>query len=197
MIYLFPLGRVIAYVAVGYALFPLLVLYFTWPTDEPLTLYSVVRTALSGLAGLGVLLYVFCIHAWRWIWWLVPLLNRTVFPDLNGRWQMRIEWTHKGKKGVKEATATIRQTFLKISMEVDSHDSYSETIVAQPKKDPESGRPILVYVFRVTPRRTGAETPSYLGSATLRLLPGKRLALAGNYFTDAESQGHFQIRRSD
>jgi SMODS-associating 2TM, beta-strand rich effector domain len=124
-------------------------------------------------------------------------LNAAVFPDLNGHWDMRIEWNQGKKSGVKEATAIIRQDFLKISMEVHSDDSDSETHLAQPKKHPESGTPTLYYLYRVTPKQTAGEVyPPYNGSATLKLSFIDQGSLQGNYFTDAGSQGHFLLTKS-
>ena len=123
VISLFPLGRVITYVAIAYAICPVLILYFTWPTDNTQTVYSSIKAALAGSGALGLFLYLFFAYAWRGVWRLVPQLNFTVFPNLNGKWDMTIEWNRGEESGVAQATATIRQDFLKISMEVHSKDS--------------------------------------------------------------------------
>jgi hypothetical protein len=197
MISFFPLGRVITYIAVAYAIFPVLLLYFTWSTDNGQTVYSSIRIALAGSGALGIFLYAFFAYAWRLVWRLFPSLNSNVFPDLNGKWEMKVEWNRQGKSGVAYATAVIRQDFLKISMEVHSKDSDSETLLAQPKKDAESGRPSLFYVYRVIPKRTaGRSDPPYVGTAVLKLSPGNQHGLQGNYFTDARTQGHFQLTKS-
>ena len=91
----------------------------------------------------------------------------------------------------------IRQDFLKFSMEVHSKDSDSETLLAQPKKDAESGRPTLYYVYRVIPKRiVGKDHRTYDGTALLKLSPGNQVSLQGNYFTDAETRGHFRLTKS-
>lgn len=63
-----------------------------------------------------------------------PFLNRLLFPDLNGQWGMTIHWQRKEDKGIAKATAHIKQDLLKISMEVDSEDSDSITLLAKPKR---------------------------------------------------------------
>ncbi len=197
MISLLPLGRVITYVAILYSICTVLILYFTWPVDNTRTIYSTVKVALAGSGALGLLLFVFFAYAWRRVWQLVPRLNNAVFPDLNGTWDMRIEWNRGEANGVAQAIATIRQDFLRISMEVHSKDSDSETLLAQPKKDAESGTPVLYYIYRVIPKRTaGKNDPPYDGAAVLRLSPTAQVGLQGNYFTDANTRGHFQLTRS-
>lgn len=196
MIHLFPAGRIITYIAVGYAVFPIVFVYLTWPADNSRTVYAAAGTALTGAGILSAFLYFTFGYAWRWLWRLCPKLNSIVYPDLNGQWDMRIEWSRKEANGVKYAIATIRQDFLKISMEVHSEDSDSETYLAQPKKEPESGRPILYYFYKVTPKRiAGVTNPSYNGTARLRFSSEEQMGLQGNYFTDAESQGYFELTR--
>jgi hypothetical protein len=198
MISLFPLGRIITCVAIIYSIFPILILYFTWPADNTQTVYSSIKAALSGSGALGLILYLFFSYAWRGVWRLVPQLNKSVFPNLNGRWDMTIEWNRGEKSGVAQATAIIRQDFLKISMEVHSKDSDSETLLAQPKKDAESGRPVLYYVYRVIPKQVaGKDDPPYDGAAILKLAPDDQIGLQGNYFTNARTQGHFRLMRPD
>jgi hypothetical protein len=147
MISLLPLRGAITYVAIVYSILSVLILYFTWPTDNTQTVYSSIKVALSGSGALSLLLFFVFAYAWRGIWRLAPWLNTTFFPDLNGKWDMRIEWNRGGKSGVAQAIATIRQDFLRISMEVNAGDSDSETLLAQPRKDAESGRPVLYYAL--------------------------------------------------
>lgn len=198
MILLLPVSRLITYIAAAYALAPALALYFMWQSDNSLTIYSAIKTAFAGQASLSLLLYIWFFHAWRWIWHLFPSLNTIVFPDLNGRWNMQIEWNRSGHSGMKAATAVIKQSFLHLSMEVHSDDSDSETYLAQPKKDPESGRPMLYYVYRVTPKqKAGKVYPAYNGSARLSFSSDGARGLQGNYFTDAGSQGHFLLTQDE
>jgi len=197
MISLLPLSAVIQYIAILYATFSVLILYTTWPKDNTETIYASVMTAFSGSTALSIVLYASFAFAWRRIWRLAPVLNSAIFPDLNGKWDMFIEWNRSGHSGVAYATAIIRQDFLRISMEVHSKDSDSETLLAQPKKDAESGTPLLYYIYRVIPKRmAGKDDPPYDGTAVLKLSPSKKLGLEGNYFTDAGTRGHFRLTRT-
>ena len=112
---------------------------------------------------------------------------------------MVIHWEWGDKKGTSHAQATIRQNFLRIGMDVEADDSDSQTLVAKPKKDTESGRPVLYYVFLTTPKHKagyGAQD-TYRGTAILKLnLNGKKV-LNGNYFTSRKTVGHYELIRID
>jgi SMODS-associating 2TM, beta-strand rich effector domain len=83
-----------------------------------------------------------------------------------------------------------------VSMEVRSPKSDSQTLMAQPKKDPESGRPLLYYVYLVTPKAVGVN-PSlpYHGAAILKFSETGGGELSGNYWTTQQTGGHFQLLR--
>lgn len=109
---------------------------------------------------------------------------------------MKIHWASANGSGVINAIATVKQSFLSISMEVASKDSDSETLVALPKKDPESGRPILFYVYRVVPKRKGTQSCApYEGSAMLKFEDERIETLSGNYFTSRRTEGHFELKK--
>ena len=83
-----------------------------------------------------------------------------------------------------------------MSMEVRSQDSDSETLIAKPKKDPESGRPLLYYVYRVVPKQTTIEPrQSYEGAAILKFDETEDEFLSGNYFTSKRTSGRFMLKR--
>ena len=71
------------------------------------------------------------------MWRCVPALNRVLFPDIGGGWEMEIHWHREGHVGVVNAQAIVRQNFLRLSMEVTSPNSDSQTLIALPKKDSE------------------------------------------------------------
>jgi SMODS-associating 2TM, beta-strand rich effector domain len=196
MILILPLINIITYIAVAYAIVLVIMLNLTWPPNSE-AIYSSVKVAIAGSGTLGLLLYLFSRYAWRIIWTWFPSLNTALFPDLNGKWEMKIEWNRQGKSGVAYATAVIRQDLLNFNMEVHSKDSDSETLLAQPKKDAESGRPLLFYVYRVTPKRTaGRSDRQYLGTAVLKLPTKTEHGIQGNYFTDAITEGHFELTKT-
>jgi hypothetical protein len=169
MISLLPLNRVIALISVIYAVLVAVAVGLVAEYSKTNDISRNVSMALAGSTAMSlVLLFLFHI-GWKWIWSKFPSLNTILFPNLDGIWKMTIQYTGNGKSGEIDATAIIKQDFLKISMEVESLGSDSKTLIAQPKKDPESGRPFLYYMYQVEPKRidTAPITP-YTGSAILR-----------------------------
>lgn len=202
MITLFSPLRVISVVATAYAASVILALFIILPFEQRFWPLSAVQTAFSGAVVLDFFLILACHLLWRKLWAAFPILNTMLFPDLNGEWRMKIHWSGVNERGESvngtvNATANIEQNLLRLSMEVESRDSDSETLMTKPKKDPESGRPILYYVYRVIPKRTNATAGlSYEGAAILKFDVGTKQRLAGNYFTSRMRQGYFTLDRS-
>lgn len=196
MITILPITRVIGAIAVFYGVCVAAMVAFDWQFGSETTLRSSIGIALSGATGLNLLLLFLVTIGWKRIWSVFPVLERWVFPDLNGEWKMTIHWQGAGKSGTVSARAYIKQDLLRISMEVFSRDSDSETLIVQPKRDPESGRPILYYVYRVIPKNVGqGGGGSYEGSAILRLSNSRAHRWGGNYFTSRQTLGHFELSR--
>lgn len=197
MINLIPIGKVISLIAVAYAVICCLILWAVY--DENMTFSSAVSIATGGSLLLNALLLSLFYFGWRWLWKALPILNDLLFPDLNGTWDMVIHWELGDKKGTSRANATIKQTFLKIGMDVEAEGSDSQTLVAKPKKDEETGRALLYYVFLTTPKHKANfdEEAPYRGTAILKLsLKGKR-KLNGNYFTSRKTVGYYELTRLD
>ena len=194
MINLLPLTKVISAIAVLYAVFISIILFFNYDANS--NIIDGIVVALKGATALNLILLGIVYFGWRWLWRKLPFLNRLLFPDLNGQWGMTIHWQSKEDKGIAKATAHIKQDLLKISMEVDSEDSDSITLLAKPKKDPESGRAILYYIYRTTPKRkNGNDNLPYDGTAVLKLDHNSFDVLEGNYYTDRPTTGHYELKR--
>jgi hypothetical protein len=191
-----PLTRIVGAIAVSYAACVAVIVALIWKWGDQPTVWASVGIAFSGATVLNLLLLFLIYVGWRQVWVMFPQLSRLIFPDLNGYWTMNIHWQAAEESGSVVAKAQIKQDLLRISMEVFSKDSDSETLIALPKRDPESGRPILYYVYRVIPKynKPGAG-PSYEGSAILKITSGGSERLSGNYFTSRHGTGHFDLRR--
>jgi hypothetical protein len=196
MITVLPFVKVIVAIAACFGVFVAIFVALTWDFGDAATLGSSVRIALSGATILNLVLLFLVYVGWKSIWSTFPALNRWVFPNLNGEWKMTIHWQSAESSGVAFARVRIKQDLMRISMEVFSRDSDSETLIALPKRDPESGRPILYYVYRVVPKniRFGVGG-SYEGSAILKLSDTGHDRLGGNYFTSRQTLGHFELVR--
>lgn len=195
MISLLPIGRVISLVAVAYASVSCLILWAVY--DDTTSFVNAISIGTGGSAILHIVLLGLFYFGWERIWQRFPVLNELLFPNLNGVWDMNIHWEWEGKKGISHARAVIKQNFLKLGMDVEAEDSDSQTLLAKPKKDVETGRAELYYVFLTTPKHkssTGHQEP-YKGAAILKLsLEGNGL-LQGNYFTSRKTIGHYELKR--
>lgn len=196
MITLLPLNRVIVAVSVVYSCIVAILIGLVAAHSDSPNLWANVRIAIAGATALNIVLLLAIHFGWKWLWLRFPKLNMLLFPNLNGTWSMKIHWEGDGSNGAVDASAVIKQDFMRISMEVSSPGSDSETLIAQPKKDPESGRPILYYVYRVVPKRLGGKSNvPYEGAAILRFSSSEVDALSGNYFTSRHTKGHFVLTR--
>jgi len=196
MIGLLPIGRVIASISVMYATLIVVAEAISWKLgDHSQTILSSIRFAFAGATSLQLLLLAWFYFGWRRLWRWFPVLNQ-LFPDINGEWKIRIHWHGPEESGVVAAEAMVRQDFLRISMEVKSAHSDSQTLIAQPKRDPESGRAMLYYMYLVIPKavRPNAGHP-YHGAAILRFSGDDGGQLSGNYWTTQKTSGHFQLSR--
>lgn len=195
MITFLPLSKIIATIAIFYAAIIGIIIWII--DDSLLSVGDVVSIAFSGSAAISSLLFCFVYFGWKKIWFHFPSLNKVMFPDLNGQWDMIIHWNWDGKSGTTNAKAYIQQNFLTMSMEMVSNESDSETLLAKPKKDPESGRPILYYVYRNIPKHiNGVQKNPYEGAAILKLDHTDLNRLKGNYFTNSSSSGHYELVRT-
>lgn len=155
-------------------------------------IWSVGSTVLGGFI-LGIPLVAS--FGWRVLWRRVPYLQR-IYPDISGEWDVAIQWSRNGSEGTVSARATVRQDLLRISMELEAPDSDSRTLSAVPKKDPESGRATLHYMYLVTPHATtGKAWGAYHGAAILDFSAVDVSRLAGNYWTSHLSSGRLTMTR--
>lgn len=194
MLAFIPLTRVISIISVTYAVLVIILAAILGKGSVGDRL----GVAFGFAAILNIVLIVLLQMGWRYLWRVLPQLSELIFPDLNGNWKMDIRYSLNGIEATVSATATIKQSILKLSMEVVSGNSESETLMMQPTKDPQSGRPQLHYLYRVTRRTvTSPGVDSYEGAAILKLDHKCESVFEGNYFTSIMSRGLFRLTRID
>lgn len=189
MISLFPITKIITVLASIYA--ALMVLVFTFSQIEDIQEKTLMAFRYAALFEL-VLLAIF-MFGWRFIWKFFPKLNDILFPDINGTWNVEIHWSWNNKTGIKKGKLYIKQDFIKINMELITDESESETLTVQPKKNPESGRLHLFYIYRNIPKNSEHKIQPHIGTAILKSDPEKSSLLEGNYFTDRNTKGVFKL----
>ena len=192
MITLIPLQKVLTSIIIIYV-----VTILTVATFFGITGYGSILLTVRGAFVLELVLLIFVGFWWRLLWIKFPILNKWVFPDLNGEWKVDIHWNRGNDKGFKTASAHIRQDFFRLSMELISDKSESEALMVKPKKDPESKRPMLYYIYRnESAQGIEAPEPPHKGAAILKLDLNDQNILKGNYFTDRATKGHFKLQRN-
>lgn len=193
MFSLLPMTKVISMLAGLYALLAFLVALGMERLGIEVSFLRVFSGAV--VIDLGLLFFVYV--GWRWIWEKVPRLNQWLYPDLNGTWAASIDWVKDGKTGLALGTVSIKQNFFTLSIEMDAPRSESRTIALSVKKDPESARPLLHYIYEVREKyQSPGQNMVYQGAASLVVDVSTYDRLSGNYFTSRESGGHFEFRRT-
>lgn len=195
MLSLLPIGVITRWVALSYVL---CAIGAAWVLRHDVGAWDpgfVLKTFSMVLSAFTLLILLLGYFGWRWLWQWIPLLAN-IYPDLNGYWDLTISWSRKGKCGEVVAKAIIKQNLFRISMEVEAPDSESRTLSAVPKKDPESGRAALHYIYLVTPHaKQGKSSVPYHGAAILAVSGVDLQTLAGNYWTSHQSDGRLSLTR--
>lgn len=158
-----------------------------------LKLYSMMSLLLEFL-----LIYILA-AGWRYLWRVFPILNRVVYPDLNGRWNARIDWTWEDgaetKNGVKEGTVYIKQSLLSFSIDLETDESESSTLVVKPYKDIESSQPAIYYMYRSESKKPKSSNQQHKGAAIIKLNHESTRRMEGNYFTDRNTYGRYTFEK--
>ena len=104
--------------------------------------------------------------------------------------------TALGKTGHTEATAHITQhSAAEYGRSISKVRSPNTSLFVQ--KDPESGRPVLHYLYNNEPKQgIAGDHQRHVGAATLKVGINNDDELTGNYFTDRATKGHYTMLRS-
>jgi hypothetical protein len=193
MFSLLPITKVVSLIAGLYAILAFLVALGMERFGikvSPLRVFSA-----AAVVDLGLLFFAYV--GWRWLWAKVPKLNRWLYPDLNGTWDASIDWVKDDQNGRASGTVSIKQNFFTISIEMDADRSESRTIALSVKRDPESARPLLHYIYEVREKYTSpGQNKVYQGAASLLVDVVSNDRLGGNYFTSRGTGGRFDFRRA-
>lgn len=128
----------------------------------------------------------------RLIWASVRLLNRSLYPDLNGTWEGEIT-TETGS--IFPARAVIRQALLHTEIDLYTATAKSVTLEATPVM--EGGQYKLYYTYRAKPQTPGWGAYSGTTIFDIRQITETRkptLELSGYYYTDRKTLGRTRLR---
>ena len=188
--------RAFGAVAVVFCLAVVLGIYVVNAHFHELGIVRQISLVLSASTVLNILLAVLFNYGWRHLWRWFPALNDHLFPDWNGTWDVEIHWQWEGRAGTVSAQAEVKQSLLKLSINLQSERSDSETL-SVPKKHPESARPHLHYLYEARPTQGYQDdNPAHMGAAIFKPDLNNNDVLRGNYFTDRSSSGHYVMTRA-
>jgi hypothetical protein len=144
-----------------------------------------------------VLSLIFINWAWRlpiFKGWLVLL------PDLQGTWKGTLEstWVDPNtnrKIPLKDVTLVIKQTFLTISCEMYTDESYSFSNTAQINQDDESRIFWLSYNYTNRSKANVRDRSAiHDGAAILKVITGLDRVLEGEYWTSRKTTGDICVK---
>ena len=145
---------------------------------------------------------------WRFFWRLIPALNKIVFPDLNGVWigstnsnwptiQKMLEAAQAYRpinlaeleaiKPREDAIAVeIRASLFSLKIFVAASATYgqSHSLIAHPRRDPDSEKLFVTNVYRQSvPNHQPTDEASHLGAADLQISSDDHTSIEGEYWT--------------
>ncbi|CAH7231779.1 S_2TMBeta domain-containing protein [Vibrio chagasii] len=146
-----------------------------------------------------IIIYLFS-SGWRKVWKWFPVLNDKFFPDLNGEWFAEINWNWNGVQGKKLGKVFIKQSLITFSVNLETDESRSKTLLVKPFKDPESEQASFYYMYSSESKAINSDynkehKQSHEGAAILHLSLESNDELSGNYFTNRETFGHYVFKR--
>jgi len=193
-----PVARIVTSIAIAYAVF--LALFgslFWWWTGGRQDALTIAGWAMTGSTFLNLVILYFLSIGWRKIWRKVPWLSENVFPDLTGEWDFELSYHGDFGEGTAFGRATIKQSLLKISIQVQTGKSLSHTLSVTAQMDAEAQAPLLQYLYRVNPEPVlGPAGMPYRGAAILHYVKDDDL-LRGKYWTERPTFGEYVLRRAE
>lgn len=142
----------------------------------------------------------------NWLWKLSIFQGWLVYiPNLNGGWrgEMKSNWINpETKKGIAPipTTAIIKQNLTNITIDFETNEMESQSIVAAITSDPHRRSAEISYIYQSVP---GADvrnrSPLHYGAAKLKVKRknGKQLVLTGEYWTGRNTTGKILLSRTD
>ena len=206
MISLYPITKVIRWLSVIYVLLVIVIalMVFKVKGQDSGEVLSLAAYAVSyALFFELLLLYIFKL-GWRYIWKLIPSLNRILFPDINGQWDAEIDWvwyrkdgsdSASIKKGSTKANVLIEQTLIDVVIYLTTNKSTSESKLVYPRVG-QNGKLELYYVYASQTNTDETEVRSdHKGCSILKFNPDNLEQIVGNYWTDRNTRGKYTFSR--
>ncbi|CAH7449858.1 S_2TMBeta domain-containing protein [Vibrio chagasii] len=146
-------------------------------------------TTIATVASTVIMFLVLSPTVSRFIWSIIRLVKRGLYPDLNGVWVGQVITENEQ---VFEVRAVIKQALL--VTEIDMHGETVKSVTLETTPTRELNQNKLYYVYRSTPKNPS--WGDYIGSTIFDVIEdGASLTLSGKYYTDRKSVGRISIKR--
>jgi len=127
----------------------------------------------------------------KWLWRWKPLnLLAGGKPILSKRYKATLRFKEADQDQVRDSEISIEQTFLNVSVRLETDESFSNSITAAIKE--ENGSKMLIYTYLNTPRAEIQDMSAiHYGTAMLDVNDPKHIT--GNYYTTRLSRGSMEL----
>lgn len=150
--------------------------------DQLLDYFGIVTMIVSILNGLYVKFF-----------WKKFDIQKT--PKLYGDYDVTITYYEDGKQHQKECKASIKQTFLKIDINLETNEMYSHSIISSIL--PENEGYVLYYIYETEPRSEYSDqNPKQRGSCRFYIESVDKIEkFSGIYWTDKQRKGDIEFSK--
>jgi hypothetical protein len=163
---------------------------------SPLKLISLVTFLIA------TVLVVVANFVWRRVWRWFPILARSIFPDLNGRWDGTLETTWKDADGNSpgpiNATIWVKQTLFSIHIRQQTNESVSNSSRESLGSFPSADRYLVWYSYSNQPKNSVSfRSGPHDGVGVLEInLESDPNRLTGQYYTSRRTSGDLAFTRA-
>lgn len=157
-------------------------------------LFWVLTTFFGDLIGASYTVII-CAVAWlffdHFFWRFIPSIILRQY-KIYGCWEGKLSYNYKNKKGTKNVTVNITQTFSKTSVCVNSQEMLGESIVS--KWDFSKNK--LFYVYQTDPKSEFKDkNPIQYGGAQVKINPKNLNKVRIEYWTDRGTKGYVELNK--
>ena len=176
------------------ALVSLIVLYLIYGIKNTIEGNTFISNAKSlfEYAGYAITvssIFMWIFNVWLWRWKPVNVIAGKI-PVLTKCYKVTIKYIRDGKEETRDTTIHIDQTYLHVSVNLRTNESYSNSITATIKKIDNNYN--LIYTYLNTPKATLRQNSEiHYGTAMLRI--DNPEYLEGDYYTSRHTSGHMEL----
>ncbi len=164
---------------------------------KPISTWGAVPLIATVIVGVGALLVD---RLWPWLWSLSPELQRMTFPNLNGKWQGKLQPAPDPTTGLAvtpiEVEMEIRQRLLDTVITMQTRESTSYSTRSWLERFPERRCFRVWYSYSNDPQaRYRQRSSPHEGIGILEVGTDDLHTITGRYYTDRRTTGDVSLTR--